>query len=195
MSVRVDYPLDYDTACERYGNPDHLRRWQDLGDAVAHRSGWHFDLANGGEPMWCFGAFGMALLVIFVNELGRYECFDYYADDSEFPGSVDEVLTWVDARETTALAKGRAPYELVKHDDWKLLGQMPLDLDVTYFDGYFSGSVRNIPGEAVLQPDLPSTVRAAGQLVSDHVGAPREKAATVKFRLHLDVDAASAVAP
>ncbi len=182
----VEHDLDYDAACFRYGDEHQLPLWQLLGDVMAHRTGWRFALVNDDEPIWCFGSFGTALLTIFVNERDQFECFDYYDEVVERFKAVTDVLTWIDGREASATARGVGPYELLRHDNWKLLGTHTLDLDVTWFDGYFSGVVRSIPGEVTFQTDLVTTVAAAAQMVAMHVGAPAEMAAIVTFRVHLD---------
>lgn len=174
MTVRVGRDLDYDDACSRYGLEGQLELWQVLGDGLAHRPGWHFDLVNDDEPMWSFGAFGMSLLCVFVNQRGGYECFDYYGDDSSVVWSVSIVLEWVYSREEAARARGVAPYELFRDQDWKLLAAHTMDLDVTWSDGIFVAAVRDLPSDAALQPTLAAAISAAAEMVAHHVGAPRE---------------------
>ena len=43
----------YLQACERFGGgPGLVPQWTVLGDLLAHRAGWHFDVVNHGEAVW-----------------------------------------------------------------------------------------------------------------------------------------------
>ena len=68
-AVRVRFSnADYDNVCNRYGGgPDQLEQWRDLGDLLHGRAGWHFNVVNDGEALWCLGVLGSSLLSIDVD--------------------------------------------------------------------------------------------------------------------------------
>ena len=66
-AVEVGVDIDYVSACETYGGgPNFLDSWKELGDLLAYRTGWHFDIVNRGEALWSLGFFGESLLNISV---------------------------------------------------------------------------------------------------------------------------------
>lgn len=111
---------DYVNVCERYGGgPELLDQWRALGDLLAHRAGWHFDVVNDGQALWSLGAFGGSLLNIHVQADGSYHCLDYLQDKQSRGGSTEgwlatpslgEVEKWLEPRE----AQYRAPTEFEK---------------------------------------------------------------------------------
>src|ERR1039457_1481839 len=92
MSVRVHFDnSDYDNVCLDYGGGQaRLAAWRDLGDLLAHRVGWHFDVntASADPVLWNAGLFGESRLNIHVAGNGGYACFDYDADKAGDPNPV-----------------------------------------------------------------------------------------------------------
>lgn len=96
QTVEVEFMNNnYVSVCQRYGGgPGLLDKWTALGDLLAHRPGWHFDVD--GKPLWSLGAFGESLLNIHVQEGGTFGCLDYI-EDKTGTGDGD---AWLDARST-----------------------------------------------------------------------------------------------
>jgi hypothetical protein len=94
VSVRVNFEnSDYDNACLDYGGGRaRMAAWRDLGDLLAHRAGWHFDVntASQDKALWSAGMFGESRLNIHVDANGRLACFDYDADKA---GEADPATT------------------------------------------------------------------------------------------------------
>ncbi|MEU6765511.1 hypothetical protein ABZ916_23660 [Streptomyces sp. NPDC046853] len=69
-----------DNVCDTFdGGFDRLSAWRSLGNLLAHRPGWHFDV-DGGEAQWSIGVLGECQLVIYVHEDLHHHCYDHRED-------------------------------------------------------------------------------------------------------------------
>ncbi|MFE1198399.1 hypothetical protein ACFW6E_37585 [Streptomyces olivaceoviridis] len=84
LSVKVNFSnSDYYNVCDTFGGGfERLPAWRALGDLLAHRPGWHFDVVNRGEALWCLGVLGECRLAIHVTEDLGFHCYDH-DDDSD----------------------------------------------------------------------------------------------------------------
>ena len=186
---------DYVNVCDTYGGGHKLLdKWRALGDLLAHRPGWHFDVVNRGEALWSLGAFGESLLNIHVQENGTFGCLDYIQDkrgtgDGEAwfeARTVDEVEAWLDKRE----AQSRQPSELAKQllsdEDWRILRIHEFKVKVTWSDGWYLADVRGIPEEATFEKTLHDLIASTRAMITRYVDAPADLASDLRVRVELD---------
>ncbi len=177
---------DYDNVCATYGGgSDLLPAWRDLGDLLAYRPGWHFDIVNKGEALWSLGLFGESRLNIHVNDDARYHCFDYGQDASADFGDIPSVEAWLTDREEKAKAPSKTILALVRADDWALLKRHPLRLLVSWSDGYYAASLPH-HYDASIAATLKQAVNGAAQMLCTLLRAPVDLAPEVKLIVELD---------
>lgn len=104
LSVEVNFDnSDYDNVCDTFGGGfDRLPAWRELGNLLAHRPGWHFDVVNQGEALWCLGVLGECRLAIHVTEGLRYHCYDRGSDSDTVAADTTAVESWLKDREKAA---------------------------------------------------------------------------------------------
>ena len=145
------------------------------------------------ELLWSYGAFAGSLLNISLDEEGRYACFDYFRDDVTYVHDLSEVSKWIDGREPAAKVKDIIGNEMLASSDWRILRGTTLDLDVSWSDGWYESSVSGLPADATFGRTLAEVVINARQMVAVSVGAPEVVMPEIRFRVHLNSDASSAL--
>ncbi len=193
-SVRVGLDnSDYLNICDMYGGgPERREAWLDLGDQLAHRPGWHFDVVNNGELLWSLGILGESRLNIHVSPEGMYSCYDYDEDTEAICASIPEVEEWLSTREDRAKEPSPTLLELAQADDWRVLKAHPHELRVSWSDGYYSASMAGL-GEASIAATLKDAINGAAEMLCLLFGAPAALAPQLTLRAELDETAAAAV--
>jgi hypothetical protein len=185
VEVRFDN-ADYVNACARWGGGEALLdKWRELGDRLAHRTGWHFDIVNYGEALWSLGAYGESRLNITVHDDG-YHCFDYDEDTTRIVQSVAAVESWLEDREEKSREFSPVLRHYMSNSDWALMRTYEQDVHVTWSDGWFSATVRGLRIEPCLAATLAEVVRNAQQMIVRAADAPDDLAADIPVRLHVD---------
>lgn len=193
-SVRAGFSnSDYDNVCDTYGGGLTLQSaWRDLGDLLAHRPGWHFDVVNDSEALWSLGLLGESRLNIHVNEDGRYACFDYAEDTSALLNDIPSVEAWLSTREDKAKQPSRVLVELVRSDDWSGLKRHSFQLRVSWSDGYYSASLPHYY-DASFGSTLKDAINAATEMLCQLFGAPTDLASQLTIWVELDETATAQV--
>jgi hypothetical protein len=177
---------DYDNVCEAYGGEyARLGAWRDLGDLLAQRVSWHFDLDLAhGEIGWHLGVLGEARLVITVADSG-YRCYDHAQDESVICETVLDVTQWLDEREEAASEPSDMLRRLGQADDWAVFKAYAYKVYLTWSDGYFAASV---PGfqDAAFGPGLAETLNGAAEMICRFFGAPEDLASQLTLTAELD---------
>jgi hypothetical protein len=184
---------DYLNVCDTYGGgPERREAWLDLGDQLAYRPGWHFDLVNDGEPLWSLGILGESRLNIHVNPEGKYSCYDHDEDTEVVCTSIPEVEGWLSNREDRAREPSPMLLELARTNDWSILKSHPHELRVSWSDGYYSASLPGL-GEASFAATLKDAINGAAEMLCGLFGAPAALAPQLTLRAELDETAAAQV--
>lgn len=191
---------DYLLACDRYGGGHKvLDQWQALGDLLAYRPGWHFDIVNNGEALWSMGAFGESLLNIQVKEDGRFYCLDYIEDKSSPVGnrpawlatrSLQEVEAWLEGREEQYRKPSPVLMRLFSEENWDVLRRHTFRVRVSWSDGWYLANVGGLPEEATFGRTLHVVVESAKAMIARCLEAPEELVADLRIRIELDEVAA-----
>lgn len=194
LSVRANFTTtDYDNVCEDFGGGfERLSAWRDLGNLLAHRSGWHFDVANGGEAMWCLGVLGESRLVIHVNENLQYHCYDHGEDSDILATDIPAVEGWLDGREDEARTPSALLIELASSEGWQLLRRYPFQVRVSWSDGYFSATLPSL-AEASFGATLSEAVGRACEMICHVLGAPVALASELTITTELDRSASQQI--
>jgi hypothetical protein len=189
MTVEIGYRDNhYTDACLTYGGGHQLLdKWQALGDLLAHRAGWHFDIVRG-EAVWSLGAFGESRLNIRVLPAGTYRCFD---DESRLAATmiIDQIEEWLQEREEAARRIAPSLRDLIADSDWQRLRTYTYEVRVSWSDGWYCAVVRGLPQEACFERTLDEVLRGARTMLIDSAGAPHELADELSVRVKLDVAA------
>ncbi len=182
---------DYFNVCDIYGGGPALREaWLDLGDQLAHRPGWHFDVVNDGQPLWSLGILGVSRLNIHVNQDGRYSCYDHDEDAEAICTSIPEVEEWLSTREDRAREPSPMLLELAKADDWSVFKAHPHELRVSWSDGYYSASLPGL-SETSLAVTLKDAINGAAEMLCRLFNAPAALAPQLTLRAELDETASA----
>ncbi|TQJ55970.1 hypothetical protein [Streptomyces sp. SLBN-115] len=194
LSVRANFTTtDYDNVCEDFGGGfERLPAWRDLGNLLAHRSGWHFDVANGGEAIWCLGVLGESRLVIHVNENLQYHCYDHGEDSDILAADIPAVEGWLDGREDEARTPSTLLIELASSEGWQLLRRYPFQVRVSWSDGYFSATLPSL-AEASFGATLSEAVSRACEMICHFLGAPVALASELTITTELDRSASQQI--
>jgi hypothetical protein len=201
-SLTVNFAdVDYDCACERFGaenpgiDPVPLSSWQNLGDLLAYRPGWSFDVVNlcagnrRGEAMWSFGLLGSSLLQITVDRHGRYLCYDHDNDDASAAcPTIPEVEAWLATRDGEVAALNETQIAIARENDWQILKTFPFQVHVGWSDGAYHAS---LPGnwEPSFDATLSEAVSGVAELICRLHGAPVSLAPKLKITAELDATA------
>ncbi|GAA2046538.1 hypothetical protein GCM10009839_58690 [Catenulispora yoronensis] len=185
-SVRVNFDNDdYENVCERFGGGfDALPAWRDLGNLLAHRAGWHFNVANHGEALWCCGVLGEARLVVYVEPAG-FHCYDHGEDDDAVFASTAGVEAWLSTREEAARTPSAVIKEMAQTFDWQVLRDYPFRLDVSWSDGMYCATL-----PALYEPSFGANVRdvvnGAAEMLCQLFDAPAELARQLTITVEMD---------
>ncbi|MEU9158440.1 hypothetical protein AB0D59_49935 [Streptomyces sp. NPDC048417] len=187
LSVKVNFDnSDYDNVCDTFGGGfERLPAWRALGDLLAHRPGWHFDVANRGEALWCLGVLGECRLAIHVREDLRFHCYDHDKDSDTIAADTTEVESWLQGREETAQQPSDTLLEMASSNSWDLLKRYTFRLQVSWSDGYYAASVAAL-AEASFGPTIPEAVDGAAEMICHLFKAPAELASALTLAAELD---------
>lgn len=170
--------------------------WENLGDLLHGRPGWHCDYTSDGL-LWSYGAAGASLFNIGPPEdygfgRGEYEVFDYDEDEVfNFPGTA-ALQTWLESNEHRHADHLRNLSAFVSGNDWADLSKFDWDARVTYDGSSFIGQVPKVPSEMVAGPDLKAVLKGLQELMAYAFGAPQEAARHVRVNARLDSNATAA---
>jgi hypothetical protein len=186
-SARVTFAnSDYDSVCLRFGGgPTRLDAWRDLGDVLAGRSSWHFDVDVDDGPLWSMGVFGESRLNIYVTASGGFHCFDHLAGEEVEVSTLAEVEAWLARREQNATVTSAAQREYARTYDWKVLTEIPIAVGVSWSDGAWAASVPDC-FDVALAPTLAEAVAGARTMICALFDAPAEIAARLTVTADLD---------
>jgi hypothetical protein len=195
-SVQVNFDnSSYDNVCLDYGGgPASLSAWRELGDLLARRAGWHFDVVSTGsqgEPLWSAGLFGESRLNIHVDQDGRFACFDYDADKAGDAdpdttcATIAEVEAWIAARADRAGRPSAAAVAYARDSDWALLKTYAHPVTVTWSDGAYHASLSGL-FEASAAATLQDALGGVASLLCGLLGAPAGLASQVPLTACLD---------
>jgi hypothetical protein len=195
MSVRVSFAnSDYENVCLDYGGGRAcLAAWRDLGDLLANRAGWHFDVntASHDKVLWNAGLFGESRLNIHVDANGRFACFDYDADNA---GEADPVTTcatiaevegWIAARADRAARPSATAVAYAGDSDWAGLKAHAHQVRITWSGNSYHASLPEIY-EASVGTTLQDALDGVASLLCRLLGAPAELARQVPLTAELD---------
>jgi hypothetical protein len=188
MTVEIGYRNNrYIDACLAYGGGHQLLdHWRALGDLLAHRAGWHFDIAQG-EAVWNLGAFGESRLTIQALPDGRYRCRD--AGVRVALARIEHVTEWLEEREDVARQVSPMLRQLMAESDWQRLRTYVYEVRVSWSDGWYCAVVRGLPQEASFGLTLHQVLRQARTMLVQCAGAPDDLAEELSLRVRLDVGA------
>jgi hypothetical protein len=172
--------------------------WEELGDLLGGRPGWHCELTNEGL-LWSFGAMESSLPNFGWH--GRedqpahgYELFDHEADTTLSFDNIALLRTWLEANEHRHANHLRTELRRwVVHDDWQLLKAFSWKAKVSHEGRSWLGTVDNIPSEATFATDLPALIGQMKELIAAAFDAPADVAAGISPSVRLDESATRAV--
>jgi hypothetical protein len=192
MTVEVGYRNNrYVDVCLAYGGGHQLLdNWRALGDLLAHRAGWHFDIVQGGA-VWRLGAFGESRLTVQALPDGRYRCRD--AEVCVALTSITRVLEWLEGREDVARQVSPMLRQLIAESDWQRLRTYVYEVRVSWSDGWYCAVVRGLPQEACFGLTLDQVLHQARTMLVQCAGAPDDLAEELSVRVKLDVGATKQV--
>ncbi|MEU1495744.1 hypothetical protein ABZ456_36560 [Streptomyces sp. NPDC005776] len=190
LSVKVNFASsDYNNACDTFGGGfERLPAWRELGNLLAHRAGWHFDVVNRGEALWCLGVLGECRLAIHVTEESQYHCYDHGTDSDTVVADIPAVESWLQDREEAARQPSPVIMKMASAETWKLLKIYPFQLRVSWSDGYYAASVAAL-AEASFGRTAAEAVNGAGEMICQLFGAPAELAPELTLAAELDATA------
>ncbi|MFC8350806.1 hypothetical protein [Streptomyces sp. NPDC057280] len=134
------------------------------------------------------GTFGEALLVIHVNQMALYHCYDHRADSDTIVADIPAVEAWLDGREEGARHPSATLIEMARANDWQTLKSVPITLRVSWSDGYFSATTYQL-NEASFGRTLPEAMNRAGEMICQVFGAPAAIAQQMALSAELDAAA------
>jgi hypothetical protein len=186
-SVRVRFSnSNYDNACATFGGGDGLLpAWRDLGDLLAHRPGWHFDVVNGGEAQWSLGLLGESRLNIHVTDEKRYHCHDHDEDQDDVADAVAAVEVWLSNREERAKQPSTTLLKMARAMDWGVFKSHRFTLDVSWSDDYFAASLPD-HYDAAFGRTLKEAISGAATMLCQLFDAPAELADQLTITVELD---------
>jgi len=189
VKIAFGHPNYVNLAESMYGS-DSQEWWEELGDLLGGRSGWHCELTNSGL-MWSFGPAGSSMFNITAPEEGLptdgYDLFDYDDDRTIHFDSTHEMREGLEDNESRHTDHLRGiHWELGRAPVWRV----KVDVD----EEVWLGTVEGIPMEVVTAANLPSLLRAARGLVVHAFGAPTGSVSEVKLDAVLSPTAADALA-
>jgi hypothetical protein len=177
----------YLQVCERFGGGRALvPQWIVLGDLLAHRAGWHFDVVNQGEALWAWGAFGAAVLSISLTEDGRFRCYDALEQESRVCADRRQLESWIADRDDASRSLSPQARALLAENGWAFLRRQVFVLRVSWADGWFVSDVKGLLHETVFETSVSASVRAARSMIVRFCGAPEALAEDLVVRVEMD---------
>ena len=177
----------YLQVCERFGGgPELVPQWTVLGDLLAHRAGWHFDVVNHGEAVWSWGAFGAAVLSISLTDDGRFRCYDALQQTCRTFTDRQQVDGWLAERDDASRSLSPQARALLAENGWAFLRRHVFVLRVSWADGWFVSDVKGVPHETVFETSLSESVRTARAMLTRFCGAPEALAPDLVVRVEMD---------
>jgi len=180
----------YLQVCERFGGGRALvPQWTVLGELLAHRAGWHFDVVNNGEAVWSWGAFGAAVLSISLSGDGRFHCYDALEQASPTFTDRRQVEGWLAERDDASRSLSPQARALLAENGWAFLRRHVFVLRVSWADGWFVSDVKGVPHETVFETSVSESVRTARSMITRFCGAPEELTDELLVRVEVDEQA------
>lgn len=188
-TVRVSFDNDdYENACERFGGGfEALPAWQDLGNLLAYRAGWHFNIADPGEALWCCGVLGESRLVVYVKPAG-FHCYDRAEDSEAVVPDTAGIEAWLAPREADASTPSALMQEMAKANDWQVLRIHQFLLDMSWSDGMFCATLPALH-EPSFGIGLGDAINGAAEMLCQLFGAPLELASQLTIAVNMDQSA------
>lgn len=194
-NARVGFDADYDNACLAFGRGGDrtiMAAWRELGDLLAGRAGWHFDIVNAGaaapEALWSLGLFGASRLNIHVNDVGWFECFDYDEDRTDVCATIADVTAWIEDadREERARKPTDLQSEIASGDDWKIFKVHKHTVLISWSDDYYSAAILGAAHDAAFGKTLKEAIDRASEMLCGLFGAPPGIALELNLVVELD---------
>lgn len=169
--------------------------WKDIGDLLYGRPGWYCEIAltPGMELIWSYGAVGSSLFNVSYEDVSGYSLFDWDADSTKKFQTVDELRKWLDENEWRHADHTFKLRDLASSSDWAVLKTVGFDIDVTFDEERWIGTVRKLPvtmGAAMSLADVVSQMREG---IAQAFDAPASVAKSLQVQVHLDPAAAAAL--
>jgi len=183
---------DYRNVCDVYGGgPEFEPRWEALGQLLAYRLGWHFEVVNRGDAIWSLGAFRTSILNVSPDPNGPgFGCYDHRSGSAYTFSSIDDVRQWIENNEEDARRAENAGVELLRSGNWKVLKEYEFDVVVSAENGArFVASIEDIPGDVFFAQDLLEVLGMARDQIVAYVDAPVELSSAIRLALHLNSSA------
>jgi len=184
--IVVNYNTEYSNAWTTYSQPSLGPKWQELGDLLAGREGWHCDVVNSVELMWSFGTFRGSLLNIQVLKNGQFGCFDYSEDENQSFELIADVDAWILKREPAARKSDlETSKDFLSANNWHGLRNFPFELDVDYVDPTYIGVIRGGAHEATFARSLKELIINAKQMIVAYFDSEESMGDQLIIRTHL----------
>ena len=104
--------MAYDVICREFANDDHdTSQWLALGELLAARVGWRFEVDGLAGLLWAYGLRGAARLVVTL-ERGEFVLHDHDNDVDHVLPTVAELAEWLDAHEQEHAGLTRLQHDL-----------------------------------------------------------------------------------
>ncbi len=199
-NARVGFDADYYNACLSFGRGGDrtvMAAWRELGDLLAGRAGWHFDIVNKGgavpEALWSLGLFGESRLNVRVTDAGWFECFDYDGDRTDVCSTIAKVAAWIEGgdREERARKPSDLQRRMASEDDWKVFKFRQNTVLVSWSDDYYSAAILGAAHDTAFGTTLKEAIDRAGEMLCGLFGAPSEIAPELNLVAELDESATS----
>lgn len=165
--------------------------FEEIGNFLAARPGWHCDLTSDSGILWSFGAFGASLFNISPPEsastvTGRFSLFDYDADEVLAFNTIDELRGWLELNEHRHADHAHKLRDMIASLDWAYLKRGSLEARVQFSDGAWIGTIPGLPAEATFGRTLPEVVRALQDMVASVIDVPADVVRDIRFELTVD---------
>lgn len=172
--------------------------FEEIGDLLGGRPGWHCDLTSEGILSWSFGAFGASLFNISPPkdaeaEDGRFSVFDYEADEVVPFDAVSPLREWLDENEPRHAGHAGSLRALAAVNNWAPLTRVGLEARVDYADGTWIGTITTIPSEATFGRSLSHVVRALREMVGAVLDVPTAIIPKIRLQVTLEANAVDAI--
>ncbi|MCL8026959.1 hypothetical protein [Nocardioides bruguierae] len=197
VTIDVGTPT-YVTLAEQLHGWESKVWWENLGDLLGGRPGWHCEFTSEGL-LWSFGPLGSSLFNLSAPEnpddysSGVYEVFDYEADTTHRLASTADLLTWLEGNEHRHVDHVRRMKGLASAFDWRVLKNLGVELRVTHDGSSYIGTFPSLPFESAMETDFLTLLTHARQAVARAHDAPEAIAADIDLVVRLDPRASAAL--